>query len=101
MHAEQVVERIVTLRDVSLLELEVFDAADCAAYLRLSKKHFLDVVATLPTFPKPFRFPVNDRGKAGRSQIRWDAGQVRAWAKTSRMPADETVPNVSHAHASY
>lgn len=90
----------MSARDVTLLELELFTADDCAALFRCSRAHFLDCFAKVPGFPEPFRFRINNRGTPGTSQIRWDAGQVRAWHRANRIPAHDTPPYVPHDTAS-
>lgn len=59
------------------VDIALWDSADCAAFMRISKTHFMQYVAPQPGFPHAIRIPKSD-GKTG--QPRWKAKEVIEWA---------------------
>jgi predicted DNA-binding transcriptional regulator AlpA len=51
----------------------VWDAGDCAAFLKFSRKHFHRDVRHREGFPKPLAW-------SSEAQPRWSSKAVRAWA---------------------
>lgn len=60
------------------IDVALWNAADCAAYLRTSESSFYSRVACLPGFPQPIRLPRPD-GRKGHP--RWKAREVIEWAE--------------------
>lgn len=56
----------------------LWDAADCAGYLKVSRKHFVDRIANIPGFPKRVQLPT---AEGRRGHPRWFAKEVVAWLK--------------------
>lgn len=55
------------------LDESIWDAGDCAAYLKMSRKHFLRDVRFREGFPQQLEWSVGRHPK-------WAAQDVRAWA---------------------
>jgi len=60
------------------IDVALWSAADCAAYLRTSESSFQSRVAYLPGFPQAIRLP---RPDGRRSHPRWKACEVIAWTE--------------------
>lgn len=54
----------------------LWDAEECAMYLKLTKNKFMADVACRRTFPRP----KNVGGSENRTNWRWIASEVMAWA---------------------
>ncbi len=54
----------------------LWDAQECADYLKLTKQKFMGNVACRRTFPRPH----NVGGSENRTNWRWVASEVMAWA---------------------
>lgn len=52
-----------------------WDADECAAYLRVGNKTFIQSYAPLPSFPRPIKADT----VTGRSHPRWNAQKVMDW----------------------
>lgn len=63
------------------LERTLWSSDDCADYMRVSARHFMDRVACQHTFPDPIRVPTAE-GKRGHP--RWYAGEVMKWVEKHR-----------------
>ena len=59
------------------LEIDLWSAAEIAAYLKVNRRQVLERYAPLPDFPNAIRLP-NTEG--GRGQPRWPAQEVITWA---------------------
>ncbi len=60
----------------------LWDAKECAEYLRMSEKHFMDRVSKTMKFPKPIKLP-SETGR--RAHSRWYASEVMDWAKSYKQ----------------
>lgn len=70
--------------------LELWNSTDCAAFFRCSRKHFMESIRPLPTFPRARYLPtVNGTGRA-----LWDVAEVRAWA-AANLRAEREAPRVT------
>lgn len=59
-----------------MIDLELWNSTDCATFFRCSRKHFMESIRPLPTFPRAAYLPtINGTGRA-----LWRSEQVRAWA---------------------
>jgi len=58
------------------LEKQCWNAEECAAYLKMNKKTFLNSYAPHPKFPKAFR---PKRADGGRGFPLWRATEVIEW----------------------
>lgn len=63
------------------LESTLWSSDDCADYLRVSVRHFMDRIASQHTFPDPVRV-ITAEGKRGHP--RWYAGEVIKWIEKHR-----------------
>lgn len=59
----------------------LWSGKECADYLIVSERHFMERVATLSSFPDPVRVATAD---GGRGRPRWYAGEVIKWMKKCR-----------------
>lgn len=60
---------------------QVWSAEKCAAYLEISKTHFLNCVRYAEGFPAPLPIPPYQlAGKARHMDPRWSAAAVASWA---------------------
>ena len=60
--------------------MNLWDAAQCAAHMGISRQHFVDRVSKLPSFPRP----VVDFSPRSRQ---WRAVEVMAWAAKRQRAA--------------
>lgn len=60
---------------------EIWDAQDCADYLKCTRKHFSDRISNNHGFPQPLRMP-SPEGK--NPHRRWYAKEVIQWAENLR-----------------
>lgn len=60
----------------------LWDAKECAEYLRMSEKHFVDRVSKTMKFPKPIKLP-SETGR--RSHPRWYAQEIMEWVKVHKQ----------------
>lgn len=60
------------------IDVALWSAADCAAYLRISESSFYQRVAPLPGFPQAIRIP---RADGHKGHPRWKAREVIEWAE--------------------
>lgn len=60
------------------LDKRLWNADDCAAYLRETTKQFLERIACLPQFPKRISYPT---ASGSRSRPKWKAIEVIDWAE--------------------
>ena len=60
--------------------MNLWDAAQCAAHMGISRQHFVDRVSKLPSFPRP----AVDFSPRSRQ---WRAGDVMSWAGKRQMAA--------------
>lgn len=59
-----------------MTELELWNSTDCATFFRCGRKHFMESIRPLPTFPRALYLPtINGTGRA-----LWRSEEVRAWA---------------------
>lgn len=58
------------------LDQRLWNADDCAQYLRMEKKTFQNHYAPHPNFPKPFQLA----RAGGGGRVLWRASEVIAWA---------------------
>lgn len=63
------------------IERTLWSSDDCADYLRVSPRHFMDRIACQHTFPNPVRVQTAE-GKRGHP--RWYAGEVMKWVEKHR-----------------
>lgn len=56
----------------------LWDAQDCANYLKVSRRHFVDRVANVPGFPTRVQLPT---AEGRRGHPRWFAKEVIKWLK--------------------
>lgn len=56
----------------------LWDAQDCADYMKVSRRHFVDRIANSPGFPKRVQLPT---AEGRRGHPRWFAKEVEAWLK--------------------
>lgn len=61
---------------------ELWDSAQCAAYLRIKKEKFLRDIACKRTFPKARNI---DPDTINATNKRWIAAEVMAWAEAQRI----------------
>ena len=61
---------------------ELWDSAQCAAYLRVKKEKFLRDIACKRTFPKARNV---DPDTINATNKRWIAGEVMAWAESQKI----------------
>jgi hypothetical protein len=76
-------------------ELQLWNSSDCAAFFRCSRKHFMESIRPLPTFPRARYLPT----KNGTGRALWNAADVRAWAVTALRPqrsCDVKIPPQGH-----
>lgn len=55
---------------------KIWDATDCALYLRVSTRHFAERISNHHTFPEPLKLPSATGKNAHR---RWKATEVMQW----------------------
>jgi predicted DNA-binding transcriptional regulator AlpA len=80
--AEKLEQLIQTLSKPKVSDNKtLWDAEDCAAYLKLSKKKFMGDVACKNTFPKAR----NVGGSENRTNWRWIASDITSWALAQKM----------------
>lgn len=60
------------------LHVDLWSAAEIAAYLKMTPRHILERYAPRPDFPKAIRLPAQS---GGPGQPRWKASEVIAWAE--------------------
>lgn len=60
-------------------EIDLWSAAECGAYLKVSPRQVLERYAPLPEFPRAIRLPSVG---GGRGQPRYLAREVIAWAES-------------------
>jgi len=60
------------------LDIDLWSAAEIAAWLKVGTDQVLERYAPLPDFPKAIRLPTPD---GGRGRPRWKAAEVIAWAE--------------------
>jgi predicted DNA-binding transcriptional regulator AlpA len=60
----------------------LWDAKECAEYLRFSQKHFVDHISKTLKFPRPIKLP-SEAGR--RAHPRWYASEVMDWAKSYKQ----------------
>lgn len=73
---------------------QVWSAEKCAAYLEVSKEHFLNCIQHAEGFPKPLPLPAyTHAGKIRRMDARWSAAAVSGWAlcETTQDSRNATV----------
>lgn len=58
---------------------QLWDAEDCAAYLRCTARQVTDRYSAHPSFPEPVRLPTDNAN--GRGHPRWYAVEVIAWVR--------------------
>ncbi|MBX9638081.1 MAG: hypothetical protein K2Q45_11095 [Nitrosomonas sp.] len=63
------------IKPVTPLDRTPWNADECAAYLRVETKTFIQYYAPLPSFPRPIKAETT----AGRSHPRWNAQKVIDW----------------------
>lgn len=56
----------------------LWDAQDCANYMKVSRRHFVDRIANSPGFPKRVQLPT---AEGRRGHPRWFAKEVVKWLK--------------------
>lgn len=61
---------------------ELWDASQCASYLRITKEKFLRSIACLNTFPKARNIDPNTFNATNK---RWLAGEVMAWVEAQKV----------------
>lgn len=66
----------------------LWDSADVAAYLRVTERYASEFYAALPSFPRAIRPPARE----GRGRPRWEAKEVKAWAKKFKDSAGAGRP---------
>jgi hypothetical protein len=64
------------------IEIDLWDIATIATYLKRDPQVVRERMACLPGFPKAIRLPTMTGGKAGRSQPLYQAKEVIAWARS-------------------
>ena len=62
------------------LDQRLWDAQECADYLRVEKRYFQEQIAIVPSFPDARRAPT----LKGRMNPRYVASEVIAWALRGR-----------------
>lgn len=60
----------------------LWDSKECAEYLRMSEKHFMDRVSKTLKFPKPIKLP-SETGR--RAHSRWYALEIMEWVKSHKL----------------
>lgn len=60
------------------VEIDLWSAAEIAAYLKMSERQVTERYAPLPDFPKAYRLPT---ASGGNGHPRWRAREVIAWAE--------------------
>lgn len=67
------------IREIAMLQHPeaLWDAADCAAYLRCQPRQVTERYATLEDFPKAIRLP----SRTGKGHPKWRAEEVRDWVR--------------------
>lgn len=63
-------------------EKALWDGKQCAAYLGVSEKHFMDRVSKSYKFPAPLKLP-SDTGR--RAHSRWYAAEIMDWVANHRQ----------------
>lgn len=58
------------------IEYEIWKSADCADYLRVSRRQFSERTKNIPSFPEPLLVEVTE----GSKSLRWKALDVINWA---------------------
>lgn len=83
----QLVERLETL--IAIMSAPkvpphkaLWDSADCASYLRVTKDKFLRTISCIKTFPTARNV---DKSTTNATNKRWLAGEVMAWAEAQRV----------------
>lgn len=80
---EQLAAAIAQLvRPTIPLEIDLWDMATIAHFLKRDPQVVRERMACLPSFPKAVRLPTMKGGKAGRSQPLYWAKEIIAWAKS-------------------
>jgi predicted DNA-binding transcriptional regulator AlpA len=62
----------------------LWKSTECADYLRVSHRQFVDRIMCLPSFPKPIRLPTKTGGKG---HPRWYKQEVKKWVKEQKEAA--------------
>jgi hypothetical protein len=65
---------------------ELWNSTDCAAFFRCSRKHFMESIRPLPTFPRARYLPTIH----GTGRALWQADEVRAWAAANLREARQS-----------
>lgn len=69
------------------VELQIWDAEACAAYMGCSKTHFLQSIQYANGFPAPIpREPYTHGGKQRTPESRWRAREVIAYGLGEEFP---------------
>lgn len=80
---EQLTATIAQLvRPAFPVEIDLWDMATIANFLKRDPQVVRERMACLPSFPKAVRLPTMTSGKAGRSQPLYWAKEIIAWAKS-------------------
>ena len=67
---------------------EIWTGKECAAYLKMDSRYFMETVRHRKTFPEPLAF--NEGGRP-----RWSSTEVRQWALGGKE-TKEFMPYVHH-----
>lgn len=60
----------------------LWDVRECAEYLRMSEKHFIDRVSKTMKFPSPIKLP-SETGR--RAHPRWYASEIMDWVRSHKQ----------------
>lgn len=56
-----------------------WNSTDCAAFFRCTRKHFMERIRPLPSFPRAMRMPT----MVGLSRPLWTIADVQTWAESN------------------
>ncbi|MEH6812930.1 MAG: hypothetical protein V7677_10420 [Motiliproteus sp.] len=78
---KQVALEIAKTRPQLPLDVQLWDATQCAEFLHMARRYFTGTIAKQVSFPTPIRVPTKD----SRATPVWQATEVIAWARSWKL----------------
>jgi len=76
--AMAITEQLAVMQNKLPTSIDRWGPDEAAAYLKVSKRQFMERIAVLPDFPKGVRLP----SEKGQGKVRWKAQDIIDWADT-------------------